>query len=121
MTTDGAHPRRERSWRHSHSGPGQTSEEDIANPAICLTDLHTRKADVPDATSGRLLGHERIRVIAHVGSGVAPLQVGDRVILWCVASCCRTTRAGTAPTTVRGPATAWIPGGFPAPGSSTIT
>jgi alcohol dehydrogenase len=61
----------------------------MAATTIRGTDLHILKGDVPEVTPGRILGHEGIGVITELGSGVAQLEVGDRVILSCVSSCGR--------------------------------
>ena len=85
-----------------YKGPGKKSWEEVPNPAIqqpndvivkmqatsiCGTDLHILKGDVPAVEVGRVLGHEGIGVITEIGTGVAQLAVGDRVILSCVSSC----------------------------------
>ena len=92
-------------------GPGLKSWEDVPDPkiqqstdiivkmvatTICGTDLHILKGDVPEVQIGRILGHEGIGVVTEVGSGVAQLAVGDKVILSCVSSCgrCANCRKG---------------------------
>ena len=75
-------------------GPGQKSWEDVPDPkiqkatdvivkmaatAICGTDLHILKGDVPEVKVGRVLGHAGIGVITQVGDSVTQLKVGDRV------------------------------------------
>src|SRR5665213_2886954 len=94
-----------------YKGPGQKSWEDVADPviqkptdvivkmiatAICGTDLHILKGDVPEVEVGRILGHEGIGVITEIGAGVTQLAVGDKVILSCVSSCgrCSNCREG---------------------------
>jgi alcohol dehydrogenase len=87
-----------------YKGPGQMGWDDVPDPVIrrptdvivkmaattiCGTDLHILKGDVPEVAVGRVLGHEGIGVITEIGSGVAGLAVGDRVILSCVSSCGR--------------------------------
>ena len=61
----------------------------MAATTIRGTDLHILTSDVFEVTPGRILGHEGIGVIIELGSGVAQLEVGDRVILSCVSSCGR--------------------------------
>ncbi|MCC8930193.1 zinc-dependent alcohol dehydrogenase family protein [Rhodococcus sp. I2R] len=66
---------------------------------ICGTDLHILKGDVPETTPGRVLGHEAVGTLVEVGSGVARVEVGDRVLVSCISSCgscrfCREQRYG---------------------------
>jgi alcohol dehydrogenase len=63
----------------------------IETTTICGTDLHILKGDVPAVRPGRILGHEGVGVVTEVGSAVATLAVGDRVILSCIKSCGRCT------------------------------
>ncbi|KZF10582.1 MAG: zinc-dependent alcohol dehydrogenase family protein [Rhodococcus sp. (in: high G+C Gram-positive bacteria)] len=95
-------------------GPGQKSWDEVADPTIecptdavvrvdavtiCGTDLHILKGDVPETTPGRVLGHEAVGTVVEVGSGVARVEVGDRVLVSCISSCgscrfCREQRYG---------------------------
>jgi alcohol dehydrogenase len=59
----------------------------ITTSTICGTDLHILKGDLPAVTDGRILGHEGIGVIEHVGPAVSEFHVGDRVIISCVTAC----------------------------------
>jgi len=59
----------------------------ITTSTICGTDLHILKGDLPAVTDGRILGHEGIGVIEHVGPGVSEFHVGNRVIISCVTAC----------------------------------
>jgi len=94
-----------------YHGPGQKSWEDVPDPriiddtdaiigvetvTICGTDLHILKGDVPEVTDGRVLGHEAIGTVEAVGSAVATVRPGDRVLVSCVTSCgrCRFCREG---------------------------
>ncbi len=89
-----------------YQGPGQKSWQEVPRPVlrrptdvivemtattICGTDLHILKGDVPEVETGRILGHEGVGVIIEVGTDVAQLAVGDRVILSCVSACGRCT------------------------------
>jgi alcohol dehydrogenase len=64
---------------------------------ICGTDLHILGGDVPEVTSGRVLGHEAVGTVVDVGDGVANLVVGDRVLASCISACgvCRYCREGS--------------------------
>jgi alcohol dehydrogenase len=64
---------------------------------ICGTDLHILGGDVPEVTSGRILGHEAVGTVTAVGPGVQKLSVGDRVLISCITSCgsCRFCREGS--------------------------
>lgn len=66
---------------------------------ICGTDLHIRKGDVPTVEPGRILGHEAVGTVVEVGSAVASLRPGDRVLCSCISACgrcryCRTAKYG---------------------------
>ncbi|CAM3633782.1 zinc-dependent alcohol dehydrogenase family protein [Smaragdicoccus niigatensis] len=92
-------------------GPGKKSWDEVPDPTIqfstdaivrvdavtiCGTDLHILKGDVPEVTPGRVLGHEAVGTVVEVGSGVARVKVGDRVLISCISSCgsCRFCREG---------------------------
>jgi alcohol dehydrogenase len=87
-----------------YRGPGKKTWDDVPTPqirrptdaivqidttTICGTDLHILKGDVPAVTPGRVLGHEGVGVITEIGSAVASLRVGDRVLISCIKSCGR--------------------------------
>ncbi len=87
-----------------YHGPGEKAWESVPDPAIqdttdaivrveattiCGTDLHILKGDVPEVTSGRILGHEAIGTVEAVGPGVTSVQVGDRVLVSCISACAR--------------------------------
>jgi alcohol dehydrogenase len=94
-----------------YEGPGLKSWKDVPDPqieddsdaviqvdatTICGTDLHILKGDVPEVTSGRILGHEAVGTVTQVGSGVKSLAPGDRVLVSCISACgrCRYCREG---------------------------
>jgi alcohol dehydrogenase len=97
-----------------YEGPGSKTWKDVPTPTIttdtdaivqvdavtiCGTDLHILKGDVPEVTSGRILGHEAVGTVTEVGGGVKTLKVGDRVLVSCITSCghcefCRKARYG---------------------------
>ena len=85
-----------------YHGPGKCTWEDKPRPVIqdpgdaivrlttstiCGTDLHILKGDLPSVTDGRILGHEGIGVVEHVGMGVSEFHIGDKVIISCVTAC----------------------------------
>jgi alcohol dehydrogenase len=87
-----------------YHGPGQRAWEEKPFPAvqeasdavvrittstICGTDLHILKGDVPSVTVGRILGHEGIGVVDHVGDAVSDFKKGDKVLISCITSCGR--------------------------------
>ena len=95
----------------SYHGPGQKAWETVADPeithdldavirvdtvTICGTDLHILKGDVPEVTSGRILGHEAVGTVVETGRGVGSVHIGDRVLVSCITSCgrCRFCREG---------------------------
>jgi alcohol dehydrogenase len=94
-----------------YHGPGQKAWEDVPKPelsaptdaivrvdvtTICGTDLHILKGDVPTVADGRILGHEAVGTVESVGSGVARVRAGDRVLVSCISACgaCRFCREG---------------------------
>jgi alcohol dehydrogenase len=94
-----------------YEGPGSKSWKDVPEPSIrddtdaivrvdattiCGTDLHILKGDVPEVTTGRILGHEAVGTVVEVGAGVKSVAVGDRVLVSCISSCgrCRFCREG---------------------------
>lgn len=94
-----------------YHGPGRRAWQDVPDATIrdstdavvrvdavtiCGTDLHILKGDVPEVTSGRILGHEAVGTVTAIGAGVRRLAVGDRVLVSCITSCgsCRFCREG---------------------------
>lgn len=53
----------------------------VSSTAICGSDLHIYDGFMPEMEKGDVLGHEFMGEIVDVGSGVANLQKGDRVIV----------------------------------------
>jgi threonine dehydrogenase-like Zn-dependent dehydrogenase len=49
--------------------------------AICGSDLHLYDGYMPTMERGDILGHETMGEVVEVGSGVAKLKVGDRVVV----------------------------------------
>ena len=94
-----------------YHGPGKRSWENVPDPdlvdptdaivrvdavTICGTDLHILGGDVPEVTPGRILGHEAVGTIVEIGTAVAGVHVGDRVLVSCITACarCAYCRAG---------------------------
>jgi alcohol dehydrogenase len=92
-------------------GAGKKALQDVAAPklqdatdaivrmthtTICGSDLHILKGDVPEVTSGRVLGHEGVGVVKSVGPAVSAVKPGDRVIVSCISACgiCEYCRRG---------------------------
>jgi len=61
----------------------------VTKTTICGTDLHILKGDVPSCRPGRVLGHEGVGVVEHVGTGVTTFVTGDRVLISCISACGR--------------------------------
>jgi threonine dehydrogenase-like Zn-dependent dehydrogenase len=53
----------------------------VSATAICGSDLHLYGGFVPGMVKGDILGHEFMGEVVEVGSAVANLQVGDRVVV----------------------------------------
>ncbi|MCM3521532.1 zinc-dependent alcohol dehydrogenase [Curtobacterium sp. P97] len=53
----------------------------VERAAICGSDLHLYHGMMPDTCVGHTFGHEFIGVVEEVGSSVASLAVGDRVMV----------------------------------------
>src|SRR5215467_9347892 len=94
-----------------YGGPGQRSWTDVEDPkitdprdaiirvdavTICGTDLHILKGDVPETPPGTILGHEAVGTVVDIGTGVAGIAEGDRVLASCISACgvCRYCREG---------------------------
>jgi alcohol dehydrogenase len=97
-----------------YEGPGQRRFAEVPDPqitddadvivrvdatTICGTDLHILAGDVPSVRPGRILGHEAIGTVEHVGSAVRTMGPGDRVLVSCISACgacryCREARYG---------------------------
>jgi alcohol dehydrogenase len=94
-----------------YEGPGSKAWRDVPDPllqddtdtivqvdatTICGTDLHILQGDVPEVTTGRILGHEAVGTVIEVGAGVRSVALGDRVLVSCISSCgrCRFCREG---------------------------
>ncbi|MFB7313334.1 zinc-dependent alcohol dehydrogenase family protein [Streptomyces sp. NPDC056192] len=95
-------------------GPGKSSWDEVPDPdiedasdaivrvdttTICGTDLHILKGDLPEVTTGRVLGHEAVGEVVEVGDDVRTVRPGDRVLVSCISSCgrcsfCRERRYG---------------------------
>src|SRR3569833_1141608 len=52
----------------------------ISSTAICGSDLHIYDGYIPSMMQGDILGHEFMGEVVEVGSAVANLKVGDRVV-----------------------------------------
>src|SRR5580700_9507793 len=94
-----------------YNGPHHKAWQDVATPTIrdntdaivrvdcttiCGSDLHILKGDVPEVTTGRILGHEAVGTVESVGSAVTSIAAGDRVLVSCITACgsCRFCREG---------------------------
>lgn len=87
-----------------YHGPGQKSLDEHADPeilepgdaivrvthtTICGTDLHILKGDVPTCAPGRVLGHEGVGIVEHIGAAVTSFKPGDHVLISCITACGR--------------------------------
>ncbi|WP_092416732.1 zinc-dependent alcohol dehydrogenase family protein [Collimonas sp. OK307] len=85
-----------------YHGPGKKSWDSVPTPkiskstdvivrmlktTICGTDLHILKGDVPEVTSGRILGHEGVGIVEETGETVSNFKKGDHVLISCITSC----------------------------------
>ena len=59
----------------------------VTKAAICGSDLHLYDGYVPSMMRGDILGHEFMGEVVEVGSGVANLSTGDRVVVPFPISC----------------------------------
>ena len=53
----------------------------ITSSGLCGSDLHLYEVLAPFMTEGDILGHEPMGIVEEVGSEVANLSVGDRVVM----------------------------------------
>ncbi len=92
----------EKSWT-TVPDPGIEDPRDVVirvdSVAICGTDLHILKGDVPEVKAGRVLGHEAVGTVVEKGPAVDTTKVGDRVLASCISACgrcsyCRRGRYG---------------------------
>lgn len=59
----------------------------ITSTGLCGSDLHLYEVLVPFMTPGDIVGHEPMGIVEDVGSEVAELRVGDRVVIPFNVSC----------------------------------
>src|SRR3982751_4454460 len=59
----------------------------ITSTAICGSDLHLYNGFIPSMEKGDILGHEFMGEVVEVGSDVANLKPGDRVVVPFPISC----------------------------------
>lgn len=59
----------------------------VTSCAICGSDLHIYDGVIPEMESGDIIGHETMGEVMEVGSKVANLKVGDRVVVPFTISC----------------------------------
>jgi alcohol dehydrogenase len=89
----------ERGW-DTVDDPGIVDATDIVaridTSTICGTDLHILKGDVPETTTGTILGHEAVGTVEEIGAGVTSVAPGDRVLMSCISACgrCRFCKEG---------------------------
>ncbi len=79
-----------RAWEeHPKPVPKESTDAvvKILRTTICGTDLHILKGDLPEVTTGRILGHEGVGVVEETGKAVTNFKKGDRVIVSCVTAC----------------------------------
>jgi len=60
--------------------PGDAIIE-VTSAAICGSDLHLYDGYIPTMEAGDILGHESMGIVREVGSSVAKVRVGDRVVI----------------------------------------
>jgi alcohol dehydrogenase len=95
-----------------YQGAGQSAWTDVPLPelqdprdaivrvdatTICGSDLHILKGDVPEVTTGRILGHEAVGTVLEIGAAVTGVTEGSRVLISCISACgrCHYCRSGT--------------------------
>jgi threonine dehydrogenase-like Zn-dependent dehydrogenase len=59
----------------------------VTSTAICGSDLHIYNGFIPTMKSGDILGHEFMGEVVELGSKVANLKIGDRVVIPFTISC----------------------------------
>ena len=59
----------------------------ITVTAICGSDLYLYRGKVPGMKGGDSLGHEFVGIIEEIGSGVAKIEPGDRVVITFTIAC----------------------------------
>jgi alcohol dehydrogenase len=94
-----------------YQGPGRKAWEEVPTPllvddtdaivkvdatTICGSDLHILEGDLPEVTTGRILGHEAVGTVEAVGASVKHVRRGDRILVSCISACgsCRFCREG---------------------------
>ena len=58
----------------------------VTMTTICGTDVHILRGEYP-VEPGRIIGHEPVGVIEHLGSAVVGYEVGDRVLVGAITPC----------------------------------
>ncbi len=59
----------------------------VTRSAICGTDLHPYRGEIPGFREGTVLGHEFVGVVSDIGPGVSSVRPGDRVLASDVIAC----------------------------------
>jgi threonine dehydrogenase-like Zn-dependent dehydrogenase len=59
----------------------------VTSTAICGSDLHIYGGVIPTMKSGDVVGHETMGEVVEVGSGIARLKAGDRIVVAFTISC----------------------------------
>nr|WP_223243539.1 alcohol dehydrogenase family protein [Streptomyces sp. CBMA123] len=68
------------------TGPGDALVR-VVRSAVCGTDLHPYRGEIPGFTPGTVTGHEFTGVVERVGAGVRGFRPGDRVVASDVIAC----------------------------------
>ena len=71
----------------------------VTSTAICGSDLHLVNGYIPTVQSGDIIGHEFMGIVEQVGSAVASVVPGDRVLVPFTIACggCNFCKQGLAP------------------------